>query len=202
MIYLSGAVTPDRDPRVGYMMTYKMGNTVPDGAVWAGDNGCFPRGDFDWEKYQRWLSRMPLERCLFLVVPDMPFDAEGTRDRFFEWAELVARYEKPLAFVTQDGMGAEDVPWSQVDAVFVGGSTEWKIGPESAAIVAEAVKRGKWTHMGRVNSLKRLRQAYLMGCDSADGTFLKYGPRTNWGRLIGWLDEMERAPMYRLLEAI
>lgn len=182
------------------MVTYKMGNAIPNDVVWAADNGCYPAGVFDWGAYDRWLTRVSpaLDRCLFLVVPDMPFDAEGTIERFEQWAPLLQKVQRPLAFVTQDGMGTEDVPWSQIDVVFVGGSTEWKTGDESALLVGEAKRRGKWAHMGRVNSLKRLRVAYTMGCDSADGTFLKYGPSVNWGRLVRWMDDLNRHPSMRL----
>ena len=30
--------------------------------------------------------------------------------------------------------------------------------------------RGKWVHMGRVNSTRRIRYAASIGCDSVDGT--------------------------------
>ena len=41
--------------------------------------------------------------------------------------------------------------------------------------------------MGRVNSLKRLRYADAIGCDTADGTYLTYGPDTNLRNLLGWV---------------
>jgi hypothetical protein len=44
---------------------------------------------------------------------------------------------------------------------------------------AETKRRGKWLHMGRVNSARRFAIAELMGCDSVDGTYLTYGPDTN-----------------------
>jgi len=39
----------------------------------------------------------------------------------------------------------------------------------------------------RVNSLRRLRHAAAIGCESADGTFLAYGPDRNLPTLLGWL---------------
>jgi hypothetical protein len=45
--------------------------------------------------------------------------------------------------------------------------------------------------MGRVHSLDRLRAAVGIGCDSADGTFLRFGPDTNWPRLKYWLDHLD-----------
>jgi hypothetical protein len=41
--------------------------------------------------------------------------------------------------------------------------------------------------MGRVNSERRYRYAYAIGCDTADGTFLTFGPDTNIRRLRAWL---------------
>jgi hypothetical protein len=56
------------------------------------------------------------------------------------------------------------------EAVFVGGSTTYKLGADAAASVAAAKGAGLWAHMGRVNSDKRFRYAASIGCDSVDGT--------------------------------
>jgi hypothetical protein len=44
------------------------------------------------------------------------------------------------------------------------------LGPHAAALVAEAKRRGKYDHMGRVNSARRAAYAASIGCDSIDGT--------------------------------
>jgi hypothetical protein len=41
--------------------------------------------------------------------------------------------------------------------------------------------------MGRVNSQKRFSYAQSIGCDSADGTFLAFGPTQNLPRLLSWV---------------
>ncbi|MET7951050.1 hypothetical protein [Micromonospora sp. NPDC005324] len=41
--------------------------------------------------------------------------------------------------------------------------------------------------MGRVNSLRRLRHATAIGCHSADGTYLAFGPDQNLPNLLSWL---------------
>lgn len=205
MLYLSGAIREalSKHPEIGWMATPDMGNKLPHGPWWAFDNACFanPQG-FDFDRWERALRRRIHEagedKLLFVVAPDIPFDGEGTVKRFAEYRDRLLGLKLPLAFVTQDGMGAEDVPWGDIDAVFVGGSTEWKTGHESGAIVTEARERGKWVHMGRVNSLRRLRAAYSMGCNSVDGTFLKYGPDVNLQRLLGWFREMGVQPVLRL----
>src|SRR5690606_33191137 len=88
------------------------------------------------------------------------------------------------AYVIQDG--CQTIPAS-AGAVFVGGSTGWKLGPEARRLVAEGKRRRLWVHMGRVNSLRRLRYAADIGCDSVDGTYLAFGPDRNLPRLLSWL---------------
>lgn len=48
--------------------------------------------------------------------------------------------------------------------------------------------------MGRVNSRSRLKIAEWFGCDSADGTYLAYGPDKNLPKLLKWLDELDGTP--------
>lgn len=81
------------------------------------------------------------------------------------------------------------VPWGEFDVLFIGGSTEWKLGAAVRGLVAEAKARGKGVHMGRVNSLKRFRYAEAIGCDSVDGTFLTFGPEKNLPELLSWVSE-------------
>jgi hypothetical protein len=73
-------------------------------------------------------------------------------------------------------------------ALFIGGSTEWKLGAEARALAALAKNRGLWVHMGRVNSLRRLRYAADIGCDSVDGTYLAFGPDQNLPTQLTWID--------------
>jgi hypothetical protein len=42
--------------------------------------------------------------------------------------------------------------------------------------------------MGRVNSFRRLRYAQAIGCDSADGTYIAFGPNQNLPNVLAWLD--------------
>ena len=63
------------------------------------------------------------------------------------------------------------IPWGSIRALFIGGATtEFKLGPEVEAIVAEARQRDVWVHMGRVNSFRRIGYSSSIGCDSIDGT--------------------------------
>jgi hypothetical protein len=42
------------------------------------------------------------------------------------------------------------VPWDAFDVLFLGGTTDWKLGPAAADLTAEARRRGLVVHMGRV----------------------------------------------------
>jgi hypothetical protein len=142
---------------------------------WAADNDCF--NGFDMHAFDRMLERLqPLaETCLFVTIPDVVGDAAATAHRFECWWTATTRRGLPTALVLQDGI--EEMPrwlasaWPRLEAVFVGGTTEWKLGPAAAAIAREAKERGKWVHWGRVNSYRRIRHGQETGaCDSFDGT--------------------------------
>lgn len=180
---------------LGQMATPRAGERIIPGAPWALDNGCFSA---KWTpvEYFRALDRYAsVPGCLFAVVPDVVADAAGTNRLWGKcWDLGLRRRGYPVAYVIQDG--ATSIPrWC--DAVFVGGSTEWKLGEDARRLVALAKRHDKWVHMGRVNSLKRLRYADEIGCDSADGTFLVFDPTTNLPRLLGWLDAINGTELVR-----
>ena len=85
------------------------------------------------------------------------------------------------------------MPWAEFDVLFIGGTTEFKLGPGARALIDEAVARGIPVHMGRVNSRKRLVYAHVAGCASVDGTYLKFGPDVNLVRLLRWMNEIHAA---------
>jgi hypothetical protein len=141
---------------------------------WAADNDCFRH--FSPAAYSMMLDRLKGVggRCLFVTVPDMVGDAHQTARMFECWWTAPVRRGLPAALVAQDGL--QDMgrwlalAWPRVDALFIGGSTEWKLGAAARALIREAKRRGLWVHMGRVNSLKRIAYAAEVGCDSIDGT--------------------------------
>jgi len=110
---------------------------------------------------------------------------------------VIREYGYPVAFVTQDGLRMEDVPWDDFDVLFVGGSDEHKLR-ESWPFIYRAKELGKWVHVGRVNSEKRMRMFWM--ADSVDGTTLKMEPSARNGRrlLRGVLcaSEMKRIPTF------
>lgn len=144
--------------------------TASSGIPWAADNDCFQ--GLDAPAYFRMLDALVgLPGCLFVTVPDVVADPVGTIRGWVRWSEGVRRRGLPIGFVAQDGCDLGLLPqWWLFDALFIGGSTEWKLGHAAARLVAEAKARGKWVHMGRVNTIRRLRYAHAIGCDSVDGS--------------------------------
>jgi hypothetical protein len=182
---------------LGMINTPMQGNAIPEGAGWCADNGCFGKGFPGEDAWLAWLDSFTPEqrsRCLFATAPDVVADAAGTLDRSTPWLPKIRELGYPAAFVAQDGAETVGVPWDEFDALFLGGTTEWKLGPHAAQLTREAKARGKWVHMGRVNSERRLRYAAAIGCDSVDGTYLVFGPDQNLPKLKRWLDRNQTAP--------
>lgn len=183
--------------RLGCIITPHQGNvTFPDEWDVIADNGCFS-GKWTSRNWWSWLIDQP-RTIRFAVCPDV-FDPSGpshepTLERWREWAPKIERHGFTPAFVCQVGATPETVP-DDAPVLFIGGTTEWKLGPQATAITAQALRDGRWVHMGRVNSLRRFRAARAMGCHSVDGTFLTFGPDVNLPRLLSWLNDADTAPM-------
>lgn len=172
------------DGLLGQLVTPACGTAPLPGVPWALDNGCFSDA---WSE-TKWLAT--LERfkghpdCLFAVVPDVVGDWKATNKLWAKWHGAVKNRGYKAAYVAQNG--CYHIPTS-ADVLFIGGDTLWKLGAQARGLVAEAKRRGMHVHMGRVNSLRRLRYAADIGCDSADGTYLAFGPDKNLPQLISWL---------------
>lgn len=210
--YLSGAINgtvlANPRPDLGLMIQPGMHNAHAPLQHWsfAADNGCFAQGDsFDAGDWLEWLAglRRYRERCLFAVAPDVIGDAEATLVRSLPYLPTIKQLGFPVAFVTQNGCTSALVPWDQIDVLFVGGDDAWKLGEASWGLCAEAKRRGLRTHVGRVNSFQRLAVCAFHDIDSADGTYLKYGPDVNWPKLMRWLDRINGAetPVYAEMRA-
>lgn len=159
----------------GHMVTPESGwSSIESGRYWAVDNGVFT-GKFDAKEYLAFLgSRTPDRHCLFATAPDVLGDAGATMSKYHEWRNKMQPW--PVAYVAQDGQ--ENMALPECDAVFIGGTTDWKLGP-SAECIREAQERDIWVHVGRVNTGKRIRHFALLGVDSVDGSALAYGPERN-----------------------
>ena len=158
------------------------------GLPWAADNDCFQR--LDATAYVRMLERIAevdRSQFLFVTVPDRVADAQTTMELWREWWPTLDDLKLPAAFVAQDGQPARHVPWNSMTALFIGGSTAYKLGPEAAALIREAHRRGKWVHVGRLNTWPRLRYFEQLDIDSFDGTQFSRFPRRY---IRPWLDRL------------
>ena len=135
------------------------------------------------------------EGNLFITAPDKVGDWVTTLELFEREASILREFDFPLALVAQDGLTPEFVPWNEIDALFIGGSTEFKLGDQARELCLTARRFGIWVHMGRVNSYKRMKLAKSWGCDSVDGTYLAYrrrGPGYNGEQdILNWLERLE-----------
>lgn len=174
IILVSGATRTvaeiGKHPNLGVLLTPRDRNVAPPrGTIWAADNSAF--NGFDPDRFRNFLRRIKgRDDCLWVACPDVVGDAEATMRMWPTWSEVIRSHGHVPALVAQDGLTASAVPWKEVGAVFIGGSTRYKLGESAAQIVGEARRRNLWTHMGRVNSARRLLFAAAIGCLSVDGS--------------------------------
>lgn len=200
MIYLSGKKIDCTD-QIGVMLSFNAGKQSKHGHnLFAADNGCFVQAaKYSDDGFLAWLDQLDRAACLFATAPDVVGDAIGTRKRAYRMLPRIRELGFKAAFVVQDGETVDQIRWDEMDAIFVGGSTEWKLSQAAADIVALAKRKGKWVHMGRVNSYKRMRLAAAIGCDSVDGTMLAFAPDENKARLNNWLRWLNEQPMLNMI---
>jgi hypothetical protein len=181
---------------IGYIDTPLQGNKRPPGVVWCADNGCFNDKTFTEERWWKFLvdNSHDLAKCRFATAPDVVGDAEATLVRSSPWLPKIRDLGYPAAYVLQDGSDIFPPPWQEFDALFIGGSTEFKLGPVARDYAVEARRRGLWVHGGRVNSYKRMRAMEAIGCLSVDGTYLVFGPDINLPKLLNWIRKLEENP--------
>jgi hypothetical protein len=148
----------------------------PEG-MFAIDNGAF-----SGLKIPAFLSLLEREyearkQCRFVAVPDVVASAIRTLEIFEAWRYRLQSW--PLALVAQDGQESLPIPWAGIEAVFIGGSTSWKMSQSAAHVIKAAQALGKWVHVGRVNTPARFEYFEKLGADSIDGTGLS---RYSWMR--------------------
>lgn len=165
--------------------------------IWAADNEAFSRG-FDPVRFFPWLKKMEPYRdnCLFVAVPDSVGNAIETLKLYREWCWHFESW--PLAFVAQDGQENLPLP-NYYDALFVGGSTEWKVSDAATSVIKRAQSKHKHIHIGRVNWGKRYRHFRLMEGSSnwtCDGNRSAFDGRDNTRR--AWNGYMAQKPLIQL----
>lgn len=185
---------------LGVLLTPQNGNRVCSLPLpWAADNAAFSNPDDDkfWRMCIDAWNTDRFHPPMWVAVPDVVGDHAATLQLFDCWCEYwrfeIGSIPFPLAFVLQDGCVADEVPWDSIDAVFVGGSTEFKL-TKSADLIAEAKQRQKLVHIGRVNTLRRLRFANDVGADTVDGTAFSMYPDTHIPKAMRFLQSLKKSP--------
>lgn len=146
----------------------------PDGFRFAIDNGawtCFMQNKaFNDEKFIQ-LVEASGECADFVVLPDVVQGGTKSFDLSSLWLHKLRGLH--LLFPVQDGMNVHDVEamlTTHCDVgLFLGGSTEYKLAtmPFWGAMAA---RLGRWLHVGRVNTARRIRLCAEAGVTSFDGT--------------------------------
>lgn len=148
---------------------------------WAIDNGAFAGFHEAW--FSNLLARNAAhrDRCLFVVLPDVVGSARRTLEVFEQWRRREALRGWRRALACQDGQEHLPIPWDDIAAVFIGGSTKWKCSEHVVHIIRAAQALNKWVHVGRVNHGARWAHFEALGVNSIDGTGLSRYSRMRHG---------------------
>lgn len=182
--------TADDTTGLGIMTSPATGAVIPEGVPWGVDSGCYSTGYPGDVQYLNWLATRPLyirSACLFATAPDVPCEHEPTLIRSIPFFPIIQQLGYPVSFVAQNGAVPDNVPWASFDVLFLGGTTDWKLGREAAYLTVHAIRLGVPVHMGRVNSSKRFQYAQEIGCTSSDGTAAAYDPATMAVQIAEWI---------------
>lgn len=209
IVLVSGATATHRrywdNPAFGHLVMPRSGNSIrstcESGKPWAADNDAF--GGWTPEKetaFSRMLGRICLDgdksTCKFIAAPDVVGDSATTLERFKRWEPIIRSTGFPVGFVAQDGLETFACPWNDMDALFIGGTTEFKLSKRADALIAEAKDGGLWVHVGRVNSAKRIKHFYEIGVDSIDGRSFSAWPDLYFAKFLVWMNRLNTQPSF------
>lgn len=200
ILLVSGATSYLRNERIGHLIVPRQWNDPSSlelqPGLWAMDNGAF--SGFDAGAFVRMLERFyTYEGCLFVSCPDVVADAASTLALWPFWSRLIRGLGLKPAFVAQDGLTEDRVPWD-MSALFIGGSTSYKESKAVHHLCIAAKSRGVWVHWGRVNGKRRYELALKAGVDSIDGTGFSMYPDTNIPKVERWRDAIDAQPELNL----
>lgn len=109
---------------------------------------------------------------VWITAPDKVGNATETNKLFTLWYNSIKQFN--IAYVLQDGITINTIPWDYISCVFLGGTTEFKLSQYAYNLLIEGRQRNKLIHVGRVNSIKRIKYFWDV-CDSFDGSgFSRY----------------------------
>jgi len=201
LLLVSGATRHPRSDTVGHLVVPRTWakpvtlNLQPQ--RWAMDNGCF--NGFEPGAFMRMLYAFrEAPGCLFVTVPDVVGDAASTLELWPFWSAVVRSIGRAPAFVAQNGLTPERIPWTEFDTLFLGGDDAFKDGPEARSLCGLAKACGKWVHWGRVNGKRRYERALKAGADSIDGTGFSMFPDINIPLADQWRAEIRQQPELQL----
>lgn len=197
IVLVSGATRFQRSEAVGHLIVPRQWNAAVrldlQPGRWAMDNGAFV--GFEEGAYVRMLEKFSAAPgCLFATAPDFVGDFAATLDRWPFWSQLLRGLGLPPAFVAQDGLQRDRMPWDDMGAMFIGGTDRFKESPEAAALIAYAKARGIWAHVGRVNGRRRYAMMLRSGADSIDGSGFSMFPDTNIPKAREWHESAVAQP--------
>lgn len=180
-------------PHLGFLLTPRAANSVETilnlGLPWAADNAAF--SGFNERRFASMLGRIAgAPGLMWVAAPDVVEDPEATLRLFDEWHPRIAACRLPVALVAQGGIERLPIPWDRMDAIFIGSPTEWKLSDQARQLCKEAKDRGLLTHVGRVNSKRRLAHLARWGCvDSVDGSGFSRWPDAKIPSGLRWIAE-------------
>ena len=147
----------------------------PAGFRFAIDNGAWPcfknNLPFDHEGFTE-LIEIHGGAADFVVIPDIVAGGMKSFEFSLSWLDRLKHFHRIL-FAVQDGMITDDVG-ALLERVpnmglFLGGSTEYKLKMMYGwGMVTHALRR--YYHVGRVNSMRRIKLCAEAGANSFDGT--------------------------------
>lgn len=176
---------PPNHPATADFIQPRSFNRVGKTTLWAADNDAY--NAFSEGRFMRMLDAIAESpaKPRFVTVPDVVGDHLGTLHEFDRWIPRFTERGIPAAFVLQNGIEEhaddspisqndwramlEALPWHMISAIFIGGDNSFKFSQAVRELVGFA-RGSKWIHMGRVNSVRRLNYARMIGCDSCDGS--------------------------------
>ncbi len=161
--------------RAGWrLLISRTGRWRTEGFPYALDNGAwsdFQAGrSFDEDNFERLLERLGAGAD-FVVLPDIVAGGLQSLELSVRWLNRSLSLCSLALIPVQDGMEPCDLAplVSPSVGIFLGGSTEWKL-QRMADWGRFCAERRVYYHIGRVNTLRRIRQAVAAGATSIDGS--------------------------------
>jgi hypothetical protein len=138
------------------------------------DNGAFGAWQqgkpFNVPAFERHVSRHG-SGAEFVVAPDIVAGGAASLAFTMEWLPRLQGVGKRRLIAVQDGMTEEHVRphLCETVGIFVGGTTEWKL--QTLPLWGRVARQtGAYLHVGRVNTVRRIRLCHEAGAHSIDGT--------------------------------